>query len=100
MAGRDKYRKGQYGMAPLSEKWIGFCLGARNRKGIGQVRSGKVFWFSAASNRKHHGRCYAWSSLMAFVFPRLPCVFCCTPLFFFFSAVSVHSHEALLALMS
>lgn len=33
-------------MALLSEKWIGICLGGRNRKGIGQVRSGKVFWFS------------------------------------------------------
>lgn len=44
----------------------------RNRSG--QVRQGVLVF--PANNRKHHGRCYfAWSSLVAFVFPRLTCVF-------------------------
>lgn len=86
MAGRVKDGKGHHGMALLREKRIGFCFGReRNRKGIGQVRSGKVFWFFPANNREHHVRCYyyAWSCLMAFVFPRLTlCLF--KTLFFLF----------------
>lgn len=65
----------KYGMALLSEKWNGFCFAGKEsvRNRSGQVRQGVLVF--PASNRKHHGRCYAWSSLMAFVFPRLTYVF-------------------------
>lgn len=84
----DIYGKGQHGLALLSVKWIGFCFAGKEseRNRSGQVRQGVLVF--PTSNRKHHGRCYAWSSLMAFVFPRLTCVY-----FFFSFAVIVHSHE-------
>lgn len=61
-----------------------FVWGKGNRKGIGQVGSGKVFWFSRQQSEASWPM-YAWSSRMAFVFPRLTCVICFTTFFFFFS---------------
>lgn len=67
----DQYGKGLHGD---TEKWNGFCKGKETeRNWSGQVRQGVLVF--PASNRKHHGRCYAWSSLMAFVFPWLTVFF-------------------------
>lgn len=77
MAGRDGYGKGQQGMVPLSEKWIGICLWERELgKGIGQDGSGKVFWFFPPAIGSIMADVCMELSLMAFVFPRLTCVIC------------------------
>lgn len=89
-AGKDKYGKGQHGMALLSEKWIGFCLG----QGIGKesVRSGQARCFGFPRQQSEA----SWPILLSmelyhgFCIPKVDlCLFSKT---FFSSAVSVHSH--------
>ena len=70
MAGRERYGKGQHGKVPLSEKWIGICLRQREiGKGIGQVGSGKVFWFSRQQSEASWPM-YAWSFSHGFCIPQ------------------------------